>query len=205
MPFCPLGAPVRSTMCNKAVLLVDDDEPILLSLGHYLERNNFDVQTAGSGEAALSLFRAALFDLVITDLVMDGISGIEVLQEVKKINSEIGVFILTGQGDMTLAIEALRAGADDFLLKPYDADELILRMDRILEKQETLKKNRIYEKSIPICMYCKKIRDDTGARHGAGRWLQLEEYLSRKSGADLTHGCCPECYERFAEKRQKNA
>ena len=190
-------------MRNNDVLLVDDDEPILISLGNYLERNNFRVQTANSGEAALSLFRAAFFDLVITDLVMGGISGIQVLQEIKKINSEIGVFILTGQADMTLAIEALRAGADDFLIKPYDADELILRMDRILEKQEAVKKNRIYEKIIPICMYCKKIRDDTGTQHGAGIWLQLEEYLRRKSRADLSHGCCPECYERWYRQRIK--
>ena len=192
-------------MRNKTVLLVDDDEPILISLGDYLERNNFRVQTANSGEAALSLFRTAFFDLVITDLVMGGISGIQVLQEVKKINSEIGVFILTGQADMMPAIEALRAGADDFLMKPYDADELILRMERVLAKQEIMKKNKIYEKLIPICTYCKKIRDDTGTRHGAGRWLQLEEYLSRKSGADLTHGCCPECYENWHRQGIKNS
>jgi DNA-binding NtrC family response regulator len=190
-------------MGNKAILLVDDDESILLPLGNYLERNNFRVQTANSGESALSLFRTTFFDLIITDLVMDGISGIKVLQEVKKINSGIGVLILTGQCDLTLAIEALRSGADDFLMKPCDADELILRMERVLEKQEVMKKNRIYEKLIPICMYCKKIRDDTGTQHGAGRWLQLEEYLSRKSGADLTHGCCPECHEEFVQKWQK--
>jgi DNA-binding NtrC family response regulator len=186
-------------MPNKAVLLVDDEEPILTSFGNYLERNNFYVQTATSGEAALAEFRTRFFDLVITDLVMDGISGIEVLQEIKKINSEVGVFILTGQGDMTLAIEALRLGAADFLLKPCDADELIIRMGRVLEKQEALKKIKIYEKFLPICMYCKKIRDDTGTEWGAGRWLQLEEYLSQKSGVDLTHGCCPECYDRFLQ------
>ena len=186
-------------MRNTSVLLVDDDEPILLSLCNYLEKNNFDVQTAASGEAAMSLFRNACFDLVITDLVMDGISGLEVLEEIKKINSETGVFILTGQGDMARAIEALRSGAADFLLKPCDTDELILRMRRVLEKQEIVKKIKIYEKFLPICMYCKKIRDDTGTEWGAGKWLQLEEYLSQKSGTELTHGCCPECYDRFME------
>jgi DNA-binding NtrC family response regulator len=186
-------------MRNTSVLLVDDDEPILLSLRNYLEKNNFEVQAAASGEAALSLFRNACFDLVVTDLVMDGINGLEVLQEIKKINSETGVFILTGQGDMTRAIEALRLGAADFLLKPCDADELVLRMERVLEKQEAVKKIKIYEKFLPICMYCKKIRDDTGTEWGAGKWFQLEEYLTQKSGAELTHGCCPECYDRFME------
>jgi DNA-binding NtrC family response regulator len=189
-------------MRNTSVLLVDDDKPILLSLGNYLVRNNFDVQTAASGEVALSLFKNALFDLVITDLAMDGISGLEVLKEIKEINSEIGVFILTGQGDMTRAIEALRLGAADFLLKPCDAEELVLRMRRILEKQEALKKIKIYEKFLPICMYCKKIRDDTGTEWGAGKWLQLEDYLTQKSGVEFTHGCCPECRNRFLENRE---
>jgi DNA-binding response OmpR family regulator len=189
---------------NTSVLLVDDDEPILLSLGNYLARNSFDVQTAASGESALSLFRNATFGLVITDLVMGGISGIEVLQEIKKINSETDVFILTGQGDMTRAIDALRLGAADFLLKPCDADELILRMERVLEKQEAQRKIKVYEKFLPICVYCKKIRDDTGARPGTGRWLQLEEYLSQKSGVELTHGCCPECYGRVLKNWQRH-
>jgi len=183
-------------MLRKTVLLVDDEEPILKSLGHYLEGNGFCVKTASCGEAALAEFRSGYFDLVITDLIMGGLNGIGLLKEMKKINSEIAVFILTGQGDMTLAIEALRSGADDFLLKPCDPDELILRMERVFERQEALRLLKIYENFIPICMYCKKIRDDTGTRHGAGKWLQMEEYIIQRSGADLSHGCCPECYEK---------
>jgi DNA-binding response OmpR family regulator len=180
---------------QKAVLLVDDEEPILISLGDYLQRGGFFVKTAKSGEDALAVLPAYSFDLVITDLVMDGISGLEVLQKIKKTNSEIGVFILTGQGNMNRAIEALRSGADDFLLKPYDPDELILRMKCVFTKQEALRKIKIYEKFLPICMYCKKIRDDTGEHRGSGKWLQLEEYLRKKSGVNFSHGCCPECYD----------
>lgn len=189
-------------MHNRTILLVDDEEPILESLGNYLEVNDFQVKTAKSGEDALDVFRTSSFDLVITDLVMDGISGIEVLKEIKKIKSETGVFILTGQGDMTLAIEALRSSADDFLLKPCDADELILRIERVLEKQEALRKIKLYEKYLAICMYCKKIRDDTGKQWGTGKWLQLEDYLTRKSGVDFTHCCCPECYDNHKLEQQ---
>lgn len=182
-------------MKDKTVLLVDDEKPILDSLGNYLERNDYQVKTAISGEAALVEFRATPYDMVITDLVMDGMDGIEVLKEIKKINTETCVLILTGKGDMTLAIEALRAGADDFLLKPCDVDELVLKMERFFERQETLKKIKIYEKFLPICMYCKKIRDDSGTEPGAGNWMRLEEFLRQKSGTDLTHGCCPECFD----------
>lgn len=182
-------------MHNKAVLLVDDEIPILKSLGSYLERNDLDVTSAMSGEEAIAEFSSAPFDLVITDLVMSGMNGIDLLKRLKKINNEAGVFILTGHGNMSFAIEALRSGADDFILKPCDGEELVLKMDRFFEKQEAQKKVKIYEKYLPICMYCKKIRDDSGKTRGSGRWVKIEEYLSQKSGTDLTHGCCPECFE----------
>jgi DNA-binding response OmpR family regulator len=119
----------------------------------------------------------------------------EVLREIRKANDEIGVFILTGHGNMTLAIEALRSGADDFILKPYDPDELILQMNRFFEKQKALRKIKINEKLLPACMYCHKIRDDYGKKPGTGRWLEMQEYLCPKCGTSLTHGCCPECFD----------
>jgi DNA-binding NtrC family response regulator len=182
-------------MREKTVLLVDDEKPVLESLANYLEKNSYRISTAVSGEAGLEAYRAHPSDMVITDLIMDGINGIEVLNEIKKINSDTCVIILTGQGDMALAIEALRAGADDFLLKPCDLDELVLKMERFFERQDAFRKIKIYEKFLPVCMYCKKIRDDSGTQPGEGEWLRLEEFLRRKSGADLTHGCCPDCFD----------
>ena len=184
-------------MYNKAVLLVDDEQPILQSLGHYLEKNAFAVKQAVSGEEALAKFTSTTsFDLVITDLVMAGMSGMEVLKHIKKSNDETGVFILTGHGNMNRAIEALRSGADDFILKPCDAEELICKMERFFEKQDALRKIKIYEKYLPICMYCKKIRDDSGTEPGKGQWFDIEEYICQKSGTNLSHGCCPECLEK---------
>lgn len=186
-------------MRDKAVLLVDDERPILESLGNYLERSYYNVKTVTSGEAALAEFRTTPFDMVITDLVMDGMGGIKVLQEIKKINQDTCVLILTGQGDMARAIDALRSGADDFLLKPCDVDELILKMERFFGRQETRKKIQLREKYLPMCMYCKKIRDDDSIdEEGDEKWLHLDEFLRQKSGIDLTHGCCPECFSERA-------
>lgn len=181
-------------MYNKTVLLVDDEKPVLLSLGSLLKRHSCSVQSVTSGEDALARFRSTSFDLVITDIVMEGMNGIEVLQEIKKINSETGVFLLTGYGNLQLAIDAIRAGADDFFLKPCDTEELLLKMNLFFEKQDALRKIKIYDKHLPICVYCKKIRDDSGTEIGEGKWMQIEEYLCRKSGSGLTHGCCPECF-----------
>lgn len=186
-------------MRDKAVLLVDDEKPILDSLGNYLERSYYNVKTATSGEAALAEFRTTPFDMVITDLVMEGMGGIDVLRQIKKINHDTCVLILTGQGDMAKAIDALRSGADDFLLKPCDVDELILKMERFFARQEAHKKIQIRENYLPMCMYCKKIRDDdSSVESGQEKWLVLEEFLRQKSGIDLTHGCCPECFNERA-------
>ena len=184
-------------MCDKSVLLVDDEQSILKSLGNYLEKNSIRVQAASSGEAALKLIKStnSCFDLVITDVVMPGIQGLDLLQEIKQLNNETGVFILTGYGDMSMVIMALQLGADDFILKPFDAAQIVCKIEKFFEKQNLLRKIKIYEKVLPICMYCKKIRDDSGKEPGTGEWFQIEDYLRIKSGTNLSHGCCPECYD----------
>ena len=184
-------------MCDKSVLLVDDEQSILRSLGNYLEKNSIRVQAASSGAAALKLIKStnACFDVVITDVVMPGIQGLDLLHEIKQLNNETGVFILTGYGDMSMAISALQLGADDFILKPFDAAQIVCKIEKFFEKQNLLRKIKIYEKVLPICMYCKKIRDDSGKEPGTGEWIQIEDYLRIKSGTNLSHGCCPECFD----------
>ncbi len=161
-------------MHAKTVLLVDDEEPVLLSLSNFLERNGIRILTATGGQEALAQLRDTPADLVITDLVMPGMSGIDVLRQVKKDYPETGVYILSGRGTIDLAIEALRAGAYDFLEKPFDVETLVLRMERFFEKQNALKKVSLYERFIPICMYCKRIRDDFGTTKGEGQWFRPE-------------------------------
>lgn len=185
---------------GRTVMLVDDEEAILASLANYLERNEINVTTATCGEDALALFSAQPVDMVVTDLVMPGMSGLNVLKEIKKYNRGTGVFILTGKGSIDLAVQALRLGADDFIQKPFDVEELLLKMENIFARQAALKKIAFYEKILPICMYCKKVRDDNGMERGGGMWLQLEDYMLQHSGTALSHGCCPECYnERVKE------
>ena len=184
-------------MRNKKILLVDDEESIRTSFRKDFEHEGYKVTTAASGEEAIMKIRDTHFDLVITDLSMPGIDGIGVLQEVKKLNPDIGTMILTGYGDMTSAIEALRLGADDYLLKPCDADELLLRAARCLEKQEALRKIKLYENILPVCSVCKKIRDDSGTEYGKGNWKLLEEYLEINVGLDVSHGMCPECSDKL--------
>jgi DNA-binding NtrC family response regulator len=186
-------------MKQKRILLVDDEPSILKSFSLDFSLEGFKVRTASAGEKAIEEMQAGYFDLVITDLVMPGIGGMEVLQEAKKIHPDIGSIILTGYGDLSSAVEALRLGADDYLIKPCDIDELLLRVNRCLEKKEMMRKLKLYEKILPVCMYCKSIRADNGSGPGQGKWVTLEEYLLKESGTLVSHGCCPECGKKVID------
>jgi DNA-binding NtrC family response regulator len=186
-------------MQSKAILIVDDDAILLRWLTKDLEQEEFLVTKASSGEEAIALLKENKFNLVVTDLVMPGLGGIHVLKEAKKKDPYIGVVILTGHGDLPSAIDALRLGADDYLLKPYDIDELILRIGQCLMKQEAFQKVNFFENILPVCMYCKSIRDDTGKEPGNGKWIVMEEYLNIINNTSVSHTCCPQCRHR-AEK-----
>lgn len=112
----------------KSILLVDEEEFILNTFGKDLRHENYDVTLATSGEEAIALLQDSHFDLLVTDLVMPGVDGIGVLQEAKKHLPDICKIILTGYGDMTSAIEALRLGADDYMLKPCDTAWVVLNV-----------------------------------------------------------------------------
>jgi DNA-binding response OmpR family regulator len=186
-------------MIKHSILLIDDEPVILESLARDLECNNYSVSKAAKGEEALLMLREFKFELIITDLVMPGIGGMEVLRNVKNESPDSGVFILTGYGDMDSAIEALRLGADDYLVKPCDPDEMMIRVGNYMEKLETLRTLRTYEDILPICSYCKKIKDGVNVEPGTGKWITVEEYILRKSGKIMSHGLCPECFQKHKD------
>ncbi len=188
-------------MQRKSILLVDDEQLVLDSLTRELTAENsigiLEVTPATNGEDAIEILTNNLFDLIITDLLMPRIDGFQVLKAAKKHHSETMVIILTGYADLDSAIDALRLGADDFLQKPCDTGELLYRMRSCFDKQNLRKKVRMYEKILPICCYCKKIRADSPGDEGKGLWYSLEDYFTRTKGVDCSHGCCPECFAKL--------
>lgn len=185
-------------MEKKSILLVDDEQLILDSL--YRELTNeplgFDVAVASSGELAIAALNERFWHLVITDLIMPGIDGFQVLKEAKRLNPHTMVIILTGYANMEAAIDALRLGCDDFLQKPCDPEELLYRMSNCFLKQELLVKVHVYENILPVCAYCKRIRDDRQSET-KGQWHSLEQYFTQVQRVNVSHGCCPECLERL--------
>lgn len=129
-------------MSNKSILLVDDEENILASIGWVLEKNNFEVTTATNGREAIDILRVRRYDLVITDLIMPRVDGIAVLKQAKSLYPDIGVIILTGYGDVSSAVETLKLGADDYLQKPCDIEDLLYKAKRSFEKQDLISRLR---------------------------------------------------------------
>jgi DNA-binding response OmpR family regulator len=186
-------------MNDYHLLLVDDDPFILEGIGEDLVSNGYHVTRASSGEAAVELLESIRFDLVITDLVMDATDGIQVLKKTKEINSDIQVIILTGFGDMESAIEALRSKADDFLLKPCESQEMLFRVKNCLEKQDLTRRLNLYQKILPMCCVCKKIRDDSGRQPGTGEWIGIEQFIHEQAKLDITSSYCPDCARKTME------
>lgn len=185
-------------MPQKSLLLVDDEPLIRESLARELASATLAVTVAASGEEAVARLGREWFDVVVSDLVMPGLDGFQVLKAAKSRDRAIAVILLTGFGDMDTAIDALRLGADDFLRKPCEVDELCWRIGNCQKKQELQRKVAFYERVLPVCSYCGKIRHDRPGEHGRGPWYELEEYLRRAKGVNLSHGCCPECFGQAA-------
>ena len=191
-------------MEKNTILLVDDDPFILEGIGEDLENQGFKVTRAASGDRALELLTGSNFDLVITDLVMEDVDGLQVLKKAKELNANAMVIILTGYGNMKSAIEALRHEADDYLLKPCESEELLYRVNQCLEKAELSRKIKLYQAILPMCCVCKKIRDDRLTEPGKGNWVTVEQFIHDRANLDITSSYCPECAQQTMDNFTKN-
>ena len=128
----------------EKLLLIDDEESIIRVLSISLKSDGYDVATASNGDEGIKLFQQESPDIVLTDIKMPGMDGIEVLKRVKKLNPDTEVIVITGHGDMDSAIEALQYGASDFINKPIRDDILTLSLDRAKEKLAVKQKLKEY-------------------------------------------------------------
>ncbi len=126
------------------ILVVDDDDGIRSLVKKYLNENNFLVTTAESAENALEKLNLIKFDLIILDIMMPGKSGLEFIKENKK-KLKTPVILLTAKGEANERVEGLEIGADDYLPKPFEPKELVLRIQNILNKTIKTDQKRIIE------------------------------------------------------------
>jgi len=124
------------------ILIAEDEEITLRNIIESLEEEGFAVQGAGDGAEALKKMKAAHFDVLITDIKMPKLSGMDLLEQTKEKYPETEVIIITGFGSIGSAIEAMKKGASDYLTKPFDLDELTMKVRKI-DEQKKLKKDNL--------------------------------------------------------------
>ncbi len=118
------------------ILVVDDDYASRILLNKVLEQDGYRVTTASDGSEALELLRRETYDVVISDLIMEHVGGLELLKQIKEGGIEVAVILLTGHASIETAIEAVRLGASDYLMKPVNTEELKVRLRKTIERVE---------------------------------------------------------------------
>ena len=134
-------------MSNK-ILVVDDEEIIRDSIYYVLEKEGYEVEKAENGKVAYDKIVNSHFDLVITDIEMPLMKGTELLEKIKTLNIQTAVIMITAFGSLDTAISALRNGASDYILKPVEFDELLIKAKRLFENKDILLENRVLREEI---------------------------------------------------------
>lgn len=130
------------------VLIVDDEASIRDIVSFHLEKAGYTCDSAAHGDEALWKVFTMDFDTVLLDIDMPGMSGLQVLKRMLVDNPEIAVIMLTGLGDTNIAVDAMRQGAYDYVLKPFNLEDLIIRVGRALDRKKLILENREYERHL---------------------------------------------------------
>jgi len=171
---------------NDRTLLVADDDPGLReSLERTLSREGYRVVLAPDGQAALERLQGGGIDLIVTDLKMPGLTGLELLRAAKAIAPDIDVILLTAFGTVEEAVKAMKDGAYDFLTKPFRREQLLKLIDKALERRDLIEKNKVLQQRL-----------DDLLRHGAiigsspafRRMMMLVEQVASSSATVLIQG-----------------
>ncbi|SHE45356.1 Response regulator receiver domain-containing protein [Desulfacinum infernum DSM 9756] len=195
------------------ILIVDDMPVSIKVLGEFLSQE-YEVAVATSGRQALESADRNPPDLVLMDVVMPEMDGFEVCRRLRQNPKLVGVpvIFLTALADSDDVVRGFEAGGQDYILKPYKKGEVLLRVKTHMElklakekldqyAQELERKNKELQQAmeeirtlrgiLPICSYCKKIRNDEGY------WDQVESYVTKHTHAEFTHSICPDCLQRY--------
>lgn len=184
-------------MMDKTILLVDDEPDIREVLNISLSDVGYRVLTAENGMDALNIFKNADIPVVITDIKMPGIDGIELLRRVRRENPETEVIMLTGHGDLELAIKSLKFEATDFITKPINDDALELALKRAFEKIAMRKKIREYHRNRAMndILINELIQEDIMIIGSDYRVIDINETMLKKLGLKKEEAIGQHCFE----------
>ncbi|MFH2013265.1 MAG: sigma-54 dependent transcriptional regulator [Pseudomonadota bacterium] len=167
-------------MTKKTILVVDDEESHRIMLSAHLKEEGFELEEASDGQEAVAKVSEKFFDLVLMDVRMPKVDGIEALQNIRKINPTVPVLMMTAYGSINSAVQALKLGAEDYLTKPLDMDELIIKVNKILHYRQLEEENLLNKERL-------RIRFDFSSIIGKSpKMKELFEVLSMVTPTDAT-------------------
>jgi sigma-B regulation protein RsbU (phosphoserine phosphatase) len=198
------------------ILIAEDNLASQLMLKTTFDDLGHDLVVTGDGrEACEIMLKPDAPKLAILDWMMPGMDGVEVCRKIreKKFADPAYLIVLTVRNKTEDIVKGLKAGANDYIIKPYNVEELQVRVGvgcrvvemqaimagQIKELQSALAQIKTLRGLLPICMYCKKIRDDKEY------WQQIEGYISEHSEAAFSHGICPDCYKKYCQSELDKA
>jgi DNA-binding response OmpR family regulator len=191
---------VPRTREHPLLLAVDDAPRNLKLLATALERVGYEVILAADGVQGLEYAGRRRPDLILLDILMPGMDGIEVCRRLKAdpATQGIPIIFLTAQAKSVEVLAGFEAGAVDYVTKPFQIPELLARVHVHLELRRAQREIRTLQGLLPTCAHCKKIRDEEGIWHG------IEAYISERSEAQFSHGLCPDCIPMYFPDAPRN-
>jgi DNA-binding response OmpR family regulator len=178
------------------ILVAEDDMVTRRLIEKFLKAEGHEVKTVENGLAAWSHFQTNPVQVVVSDWMMPDSDGLDLCRRVRSVKREEYTYfiLLTSASRNKENIHvAAEAGVDDFLTKPINPDDMWMRLRVAARILNYAGQVRQLESLIPICAYCKKVRDDSNL------WQAVDSYLSQQTGKDLSHSICPECYQKYVQ------
>jgi two-component system NtrC family response regulator len=165
---------------TQTILLVDDDRNFLHVLNYHIQEFGFQTIPVSSGAEALECLKARRVDLVVTDLKMPAMDGLELLAEIRKIAANLPVIVLTAHGSIDKAVEAVKGGACDFLTKPFEKEEIQLAIDTALKMSSLVEENRRLAQAVRTTF------EFGGFVGSSKKFHEVLEFAEQLAGVDTT-------------------
>ena len=143
-----LGETCNVPATKEKILVVDDEEAIREVVSTLLQTQGYACTSAANGSQALEAFRKDAFDLVLSDIVMPEMDGLKLLAAVREADADVPIIMVTAMHDISMALEAIRAGAYDYILKPFEKDQFFLSVRRALERRRLVVENKAYQTNL---------------------------------------------------------